>query len=67
MYLQTKDVAPEKLEDVHVDIKAIEEQIRKSASKQDISCLNPQHYEFDFVPMGKSTLRKDTRVKFQVV
>jgi DNA-directed RNA polymerase beta' subunit len=66
MYLQTKDVVPEKLEDVHVNIKAIEEQIRK-ASKQDISCLDPQHYEFDFVPMGKSTLRKDTRVKFDVV
>lgn len=66
MYLQTKDVAPEKLEDVHVNIKAIEEQIKK-ASTQDISCLDPQHYEFDFVPMGKSTLRKDTRVKFQVV
>jgi DNA-directed RNA polymerase II subunit RPB1 len=66
MYIQTKDVAPEKLEDVHVNIKTIEEQIRK-ASKQDISCLDPQHYEFDFVPMGKSTLRKETRVKFQVV
>lgn len=66
MYIQTKDVVPEKLEDVHVNIKSIEEQIRK-ASTQDISCLDPQHYEFDFVPMGKSTLRKNARVRFEVV
>jgi DNA-directed RNA polymerase beta' subunit len=66
MYLQTKDVQPEKLEDIHVNIREIEEQIRKAAT-QDLSCLNPQNYEFDFVPMGKSTLRKDTKVKFQVV
>jgi DNA-directed RNA polymerase beta' subunit len=66
MYIQSKDVENVDLQDVEqLDITEIENKI-KQASSVSIKCLDPQNYEFDFVPLGKSTLRKNTKVSFAV-
>ena len=67
MYIQTKDIENvdlnKQLEEAEEDIGLLEEKI-KLASKVKSKCLDPQNYEFDFVPMGKSTLRKGANVRF---
>jgi uncharacterized glyoxalase superfamily metalloenzyme YdcJ len=55
----------EQLEEIDVDVKEIEDKISK-ASKVSMKCLDPTIYDFDFVPMGKSTIRKDKSVGFSV-
>ncbi|NDB58424.1 DNA-directed RNA polymerase subunit A' [bacterium] len=69
MYIQTKNIEntnlQEQLEEFDVDVKEIEDTIYK-ASKKSMKCLDPTNYEFDFVPMGKSTIRKDKSVEFSV-
>jgi hypothetical protein len=63
MYLQTKDIDTIVEETPEVDAAEIEEKI-KQASAIEIKCLDPKNYEFDFVPMGKSSLQKDKQVVF---
>ena len=61
MYIQTKDIENvdlnTQLEEAGEDIELLEQKI-KQASNVVSKCLDPENYEFDFVPMGKSTLRK---------
>ena len=67
MYIQTKSGSSvnlrEQLEDIEVNIKDIEDTI-KSASVFEQKCLDPENYEFDFIPMGKSTVRRNKQVTF---
>ena len=63
MYLQTKDIDTIVEETPEVDAAEIEEKIKQAASIE-IKCLDPKNYEFDFVPMGKSSLQKDKQVVF---
>jgi hypothetical protein len=67
MYIQTKNIEntnlKEQLEEIDMDVKEIEEKI-STASKVTMKCLDPKNYELDFIPMGKSTLRKGKSTVF---
>ncbi len=69
MYVQTLDVnntnIRNELEDVHEEIKQIEEMI-KEAGKSEIKCLDPMMYSFDFIPSTTSSIRKDIRSKVEI-